>query len=97
MGTVKIGSMPDTGALQAQLAQYISTKADVLKVLGPPRGYGMARLPPDFAPRVLWFYEYMEVDPQLNVALKMLVVIFDGEQYSGHFWFSSVEKVAVTR
>jgi hypothetical protein len=87
MGTVKIGSMPDTGALQAQLTLNVSTKADVLKVLSPPRGYGMARLPPDYAPRVLWFYEYMEVDPQLNVGLKTLVVIFDGEQYSGTFGF----------
>ena len=100
--TIKIGSVPDTMAL-TQLSQNVSTKADVLRVLGPPRGYGMvrlfnesepARLFKESEPRVLWFYEYLESHGQ-NIHLKMLLVIFDGEKFSGHFWFSSFEKVKV--
>ncbi|MCG7853481.1 MAG: hypothetical protein MIO92_13260 [Methanosarcinaceae archaeon] len=100
--TIKIGSVPDTMAL-TQLSQNVSTKADVLRVLGPPRGYGMvrlfnesepARLFNESEPRVLWFYEYLEADVQ-NAHMKMLLVIFDGEKFSGHFWFSSFEKVKV--
>ena len=100
--TIKIGSLPDTMAL-TQLSQNVSTKADVLRVLGPPRGYGMvrlfnesepARLFNESEPRVLWFYEYMEIEAyEQNAHLKMLLVIFDGEKFSGHFWFSSFAKV----
>jgi hypothetical protein len=96
MSTVKFGRIADTGALQTQLTQNVSTKGDVLKSLGPPRGYGMARLPSQFEPRTLWFYEYAETDGQ-NAHLKMLLVIFDGEKYSGHFWFSSVERVKLVQ
>lgn len=94
--TVKIGSMPDTLALQSQLRQHVSTKGDVLRVLGPPRGYGMGRLPDFPDPRVTWFYEYVESDGT-NIELKMLLVFFDGERYSGHLWFSSLEKLEVIR
>lgn len=89
---VKFGRMPDTEALQLQLKQNVSTKADVLKVLGPPRGYGMARLPKLPNPRVIWFYEYLESDGK-SVRLKMLLMFFDGEKYEDHLWFSSFEKI----
>lgn len=94
--TVKYGSMPDTMALQTQLTQQVSSKADVLRVLGAPRGYGMARLPMLPNPNVLWFYEFLESDGK-NIDLKMLLVFFDGEKYSGHLWFSSFEKIGVIR
>ena len=93
---MKFGSMPDTQALQLQLKQNISTKADVLKVLGPPRGYGMARFPNVPNPRVIWFYEYLESDGK-HARLKMLLMFFGGEKYEGHLWFSSFEKIKVIR
>jgi hypothetical protein len=94
--TVKYGNMPDTMALQTQLTQHVSNKADVLRVLGSPRGYGMARLPSLPRPGVIWFYEFLESDGN-NVDLKMLIVFFDGEKYSGHLWFSSFEKIEVIK
>ena len=94
--TVKYGSMPNTMALQTQLTQHVSNKADVLRILGPPRGYGMARLPSLPNPNVLWFYEFIESDGN-NVDLKMLLVFFEGEKYSGHLWFSSFDKIEVIR
>jgi hypothetical protein len=93
---VKYGRMPDTAALQSQLTQHVSSKADVLKVLGPPRGYGMANLSMMPNPHATWFYEYLESDGK-NVDFKMLLVFFDGETYSGHFWFSSVEQIEVVK
>jgi hypothetical protein len=68
----------------------------VLRILGPPRGYGVARLPAMPNPNVLWFYEYLESDGK-EADLKMLLVFFDGEMYSGHLWFSSFEKIEVIR
>lgn len=92
---VRFGRMPNTQALHSRLTQHVSTKADVLRVLGPPRGYGMARLP-NLPRSVLWFYEFMESDGN-NVDLKMLLIFFYGEKYGGHFWFSSFEKIEVIR
>ena len=94
--TVKFGSMPDTKALSTQLTQHVSSKADVLRVLGSPRGYGRVRLPTMPNPYVTWFYEFVETGG-VNVDLKMLLVFFDGETYRGHLWFSSFEKVEVVK
>ncbi len=93
---MKYGSMPDTNAIQTHLTLYASTKADVLRVLGPPRGYGMTRLPAMPSPNVIWFYEYLESDGRV-ADLKMLLVYFEGEMYSGHLWFSSFEKIEVVK
>lgn len=93
---VKYGKMPDTNALQTHLTLYASTKADVLRVLGPPRGYGMTRLPVMPSPNVIWFYEYLETDGKV-ADLKMLLVYFEGEMYSGHLWFSSFTKPEVIK
>jgi len=94
--TVKFGNMPDTSALSTQLTQHVSNKPDVLRVLGSPRGYGMVSLPTMPHPYVTWFYEFMEADG-VNVDLKMLLVFFDGEKYTGHLWFSSFEKMEVIK
>ena len=88
--------MPDTNALKKQLKQNSSNKADVLKALGTPRGYGMARLSSMQDPSVLWFYEFIETDGK-NIDLKMLLVFFEDDKYRGHLWFSSFEKVEVIR
>ena len=91
--TFKFGSMPATEKISSSLTQYVSTKDDVLKVLGPPRGYG--RYQTSMIPEVyvLWYYEYTEASTiSKNIDLKMLVVLFDKEKYAGHMWFSSFEK-----
>jgi len=93
---VTLGNMPNTVALQTQLKQHVSNKADVLEFLGPPRGYGMVRILMMPNPNVLWFYEYLESDGK-DVDFKMLLVFFDGEKYIGHLWFSSFEKIEVIK
>ena len=93
---IKYGNMPDTNLLQTHLTLYASTKADVLRILGPPRGYGMTRLPAMPSPNVIWFYEYLETDGK-DADLKMLLVYFEGEMYSGHLWFSSFTKAEVKK
>ena len=96
------GWMPDTDALH-QLTQNVSTKADVLRVLGPPIGYGMVRLPDVSNPGVSWYYEYskiyggekIDLKIDLNMELAMLWVFFDGEIYKGHLWYSSITEPEV--
>lgn len=102
MQTIEIGSMPNTDSLD-QLTQDVSTKADALKILGPPRGYGMGRLPNMNKPMVGWFYEYSKIygtqkintEIVMNMELAMLWLFFDGEIYKGHMWVSSFTKPEV--
>ncbi len=90
--TVSFGEMPDTSVFDSRLQKGVSTKADVLAAIGAPRGYGKVRLGGVSGTRVIWFYEYVQSD-LVNVDLKMLLVLFDGDKYDGHLWFSSFEKV----
>jgi hypothetical protein len=90
--SIKYGSMPDTAKLSSTLCQNISTKDDVLKTLGPPRGYGKSLMISVNEPHVIWFYEYMEAADK-EIKLNMLMVFFNKEIYAGHLWFSSFEKI----
>ena len=86
--SVKYGQKPRVEALQSQLHSGVSKKAEVLKALGEPRGYGMSRMPRDSHARTLWLYEFMELSaPFGKTAVSMLIVFFDADVYVGHLWF----------
>jgi hypothetical protein len=72
----------------AGLRPGASTAADVLLVLGEPRGRGTARIARGEPTRDLWFYEYVEARGQ-DIGLTMLLIFFDGERYVGYLWFST--------
>ena len=94
--TIKFGSPPGTNNLE-NLSVGVSSKADVLSALGEPRGNGVARLSREFAPRTIWFYEYVEAPlTGKNIGLKILVVFFEQDKYDGHFWFSSLQQANLT-
>jgi len=89
---MKFGRMPPTDKMESSLRPIVDSKFEVLKVLGPPRGYGMVRmsnLPNN--PHDIWFYEYVTAKSG-KIKLKMLLVFFDEEKYVGYLWFSSLEK-----
>lgn len=93
--SVKFGRIPPVDKLHTSLRPMVDSKSDVLKALGVPRGYGMARMPslPD-SPYSIWFYEYVAGEARTGkITLKMLLVFFDREKYVGYLWFSSLEKV----
>jgi hypothetical protein len=85
--TLQYGWQPPVGLLKS-LNPGISTSAEVLMVLGEPRGRGIVRYTRDTAPRKIWFYEYVETDGKA-VKIKFLLVFFDKEVYDGHLWFFS--------
>ncbi len=87
----KYGRIPDTNSLTS-LKQQVSTKGDVLNILGPPRGYGRMQ-PYQFTGEYdLWLYEFYETNTTGEVKIKMLLVFFDKEKFDGYMWFSSFEK-----
>jgi len=83
--------MPETRPLVEELTPQVSTKEDVLHVLGPPRGYGMAKMIEVAGPRTIWYYESMDAS-SMKIRIAMLLVFFDGELFDGYMWFSSIEE-----
>jgi hypothetical protein len=92
--TVKYGSPPKVKDLGA-LKPGISSKVDVLAVLGDPRGHGAARLPSVPTSREIWSYEYTEAKGK-RVSIEILLIFFDKELYDGHLWFSSAQLLEIT-
>src|SRR5262245_8446514 len=92
--SVTYGEMPKVERLE-ELKRQISTKEDVLKVLGAPRGYGMADLGTLPGARPIWFYEYAHGGGS-QIELTILLVFFEGEKYDGYLWFSASQEVKGT-
>ena len=89
--TIKYGRPPATDRIEKELKTQVSTKADVLRALGAPRGYGQARVSYVPGDRVIWFYEFTEAGMLSgNVRFKILLVYFDGDKLDGHLWFGSL-------
>lgn len=84
--------MPDIGTSLAALQKGVSDKGDVLRVLGAPKGYGMARLTGELSPHVVWHYEYLETHEN-KFKIKVLLLFFDKEKYDGYIWFSSFQEM----
>jgi len=93
--SVKYGQIPAIDKLESSLTPLENTKADVLQVLGPPNGYGRARLPGrDHKAQTLWFYDYIKSDAiNEQIEIVMLLIFFDEEKYVNHLWFSSHDKI----
>ena len=81
--TVKFGRPPATERIEKELKPRVSTKADVLRVLGAPRGYGQALITSVGHKRTIWFYELTEAKIwSSEVRFKLLLVFFDGDRKS---------------
>ncbi len=81
-----------------QLTPKVSSKSDVLLSLGEPSGTGAMRWSADVAPRSVWFYENIRSVSNLVTSgnqqkVTILLVLFNGDRYDGHYWFG--EDVAV--
>jgi hypothetical protein len=83
---LEMGAPPRIDRL-AQLSPRVSTKNDVLLLLGEPRGYGSARLDATFSRQRVWLYEY-SVSEGAKVQITMLLVFFSEDTYDGYMWFA---------
>lgn len=87
--TIPFGSPPRQARLE-QLKQGASTPAEVLLLLGEPRGDGVVRWTPALVPQKVWYYEYVTLGIQ-RIYNKTLLVFFDQDRYVGYLWFSSAK------
>lgn len=86
---IKFGRLPDTTRLETSLQPEISTRDDVLEVLGEPRNSGGAMLPLHDSPRDMWVY-YYEEGTMTDDRRIFLFVFFKKDLYDGYLWFSSL-------
>jgi hypothetical protein len=94
---VTTGAFTQVGRLDAELRRGTSSKMDVQRVLGTPKGSGNAILPTDPRPREVWFYDDIELVNAEQVAgviranfrQQILFVFFDRGVYDGYMWWSN--------
>ncbi len=95
---VTTGAFTQVNRLESELQRGKSTKMDVRRVLGAPKGMGNAVLSPDLTPRAVWFYDDIEVTDarsvgsgvlEVSVRQQILLVYFKGEVFDGFMWFSN--------
>lgn len=91
--TMRYGSVMTMDRLDS-LKPKVSDRADVLLVLGEPRGRGAMQYASDIPPRTIWFYEYVEADAK-SVSTKILLVFFDRDVYDGYLWFADESKLKI--
>jgi hypothetical protein len=93
------GSKPDISALDTTLTVGNSSQKDVVAALGEPSGKGKEMFPIgqeqasifnySQKQRTMWTYYYEEGDLKDDRRM-FLFVFFDGDQYDGYMWFSSL-------
>jgi len=95
------GAFKQLTRIDEQFKRGVSTKEDVKRILGSPRGGGSAILPPDRRLREVWFYEDIEVlnvtSPKpgimrMDVRQQILLMFFEEGVFDGYMWFSNAVK-----
>ncbi len=88
---MEVGRRPNLDPLETSLRVGQSSSADVLAALGTPEGKGMAMLPIDAKPRMVWSYYYEEGSMKDDRRIFLFVFLIE-DRYDGYMWFSSLAK-----
>jgi len=94
------GAFVNVNRLDTDLQRGVSTKMDVQRVLGAPKGMGGAIVPVYHLHRELWYYEDIEMKDmkkvegvfKVNMRQQVLFITFDKGVYDGYFWFTNVSE-----
>ena len=92
--TVKSQAFSRVDRLETEFKRGVSTKADVLTVLGEPDGSGGAMFPTASQASDVWYYEAYRSSLS-NLSQKILLVYFKGEEFDGFMWFSNDADVSL--
>ena len=83
-------SFTSVDVLDTQLHRGVSTKQDVLLLVGEPSGTGEALIPMDTARKEVWYYEDIKIGLlSSSTKQQVLLVFFNGDRYDGYLWFSN--------
>lgn len=96
------GAFVPVDRIEPELRRGVSTRADVQRLLGAPKGQGGMVFPEDRRELEVWYYEDIEVTQSRKVAegvihadlrQQILLVTFDGDVFDGFIWFSTAGQV----
>jgi len=104
-GQATTGAFTQTNRIAGELQRGVSTRMDVRRVLGTPKGSGNAvfPFPTDWKPREVWYYEDLEVTDvrkegmdgkgggiwRASVRQQILLVFFEKGVFDGFMWWSN--------
>lgn len=92
------GPFTQVSRIESELQRGVSTKRDVQRVLGSPKGTGHTVLPTDPTPRDAWFYSDIELTDttgekggiiHVDVRQQILLLFFKQDIFDGFLWFSN--------
>jgi len=94
---VTTGPFTQVARLGKDLQRGSSTKMDVQRVLGVPKGFGSAVFPLDPTVREVWYYDDIEVIGaqseggviRANMRQQIITVFFKDGIFDGFMWFSN--------
>jgi hypothetical protein len=99
--TVKSHALSQTDKLETELVRGVSTRADVLSLLGEPDGSGEfggwhGVRGPEHAkkgPAEAWYYEASgaTIGAGVTERIQVLLVFFFEDSYDGFYWFTAEE------
>ena len=84
---IQDGRLPPVQNL-GELTVGNSTKEDVVRLLGVPRGLGKTLHKPNTEFRDIIYYEYVLLKDD-DIGLKLLLVYLKDDVYDGHLWFGA--------
>ena len=99
---VTTGQFVSVDRIEPELHRGVSTRADVERVLGAPKGRGAMKFPEDRRELEVWYYEDIAVTNSQRVAKgvirgelrqQILLVTFDKDLFEGFVWFSTQGEV----
>ncbi len=86
--SVKSQAFSRLDRLESGFERGVSTKADVISVLGEPDGSGGSRFPTAAHDNEVWYYEASRASLS-SVTQKILLVYFRGGVFDGFMWFTN--------
>ena|SRR5579872_5233769 len=88
--TVKNQAFKQLGSLQSDLERGVSTRADVLRLLGQPDGRGGAAFTSEAGQADVWYYESTDISlMSLDGNQRILIVFFRNDVFDGYMWFKT--------
>ena len=88
--TVKNQAFKQLGSLQSDLKRGVSTRADVLRLLGQPDGRGGAAFASEAGQADVWYYESTDISlMSMGGNQRILIVFFRNGAFDGYMCFKT--------
>ena len=94
---VTTGAFVQVGRIETELKRGVSTKMDVQRLLGAPKGIGATVLPTDSRPREVWYYEDVAITDikgegpgvmRASSRQQIILIMFNRENFDGFVWYA---------